>query len=179
MNRFFNLGLCYEALDRSDDARTAFSNASNMWQEYKDENIASDDDNATFYRIDARFMVIYGYVLEKLGRLEEAKYIYEAADRIIVATTFFGDDEPLAWEHEDCKQAIERMSECSGGRREMPSLLEEVGGMRLELRLSSCYRIHWPGYLKRTEVPRYRSRKDGYEAMFYGGRGLDSEPTKV
>jgi tetratricopeptide (TPR) repeat protein len=178
MKRFFNLGLCYEALDRSDDAHTAFSNASNIWQEYKDENIASDDDNATFYRNDARPMVIYGYVLEKLGRLEEAKYIYEAADRIIVATTFVGDDEPLAWEREECKRAIERVSECSGNKREMPSLLEEVGGMRLELRLSSYYRTHWPGNPARTEAPKYRSGK-GYEAMFYGGRGPDSVPAKV
>ena len=179
MGRFFNLGLCYEALNRADDAHTAFSNASSTWQEYKDENVASDDDNASFYRNDSRPMMIYGYVLEKLGRLEEAKYIYEAADRIIVATTFVGDDEPLAWEHGECKRALERVSACSGDKREMPSLLEEVGGMRLELRLSSYYRTHWPGYPVGKRVPRYRSGKDGYEAMFYGGRGMNSEPDKV
>jgi hypothetical protein len=98
---------------------------------------------------------MYGYVLEKLGHIEDAKYMYNAADKIFSMTTFVGDDEPLAWEHEECKRALERVSACSGDKLEMPSLLEEVGGMRLELRLSSYYRIHWPGYWSGTDVPQY------------------------
>jgi tetratricopeptide (TPR) repeat protein len=174
MKRFFHLGLCYEALNRTDDAHIAFYNAFNMWQKYKDENILSDSEDPSVYRNDVRPMMIYGYVLEKLGRIDEAKYIYDAADRFFAITTFVGDDEALAWEHEDCKRALERVSACSSDKTEMPSLLDQFGGMRLELRLSSYYRTHWPGYRTETGVPRYRSRSNGYEAMFYGGRGCDN-----
>jgi tetratricopeptide (TPR) repeat protein len=179
MERFFHLGLCYEALNRTDDAHTAFYNAFNMWQKYKDENILSDSEDPSVHRIDARPMMIYGYVLEKLGRIEEAKYIYNAADRLFAITTFVGDDEAQAWEHEDCKRALERVSASSGDKTEMPSLLEEIGGMRLELRLSSYYRTHWPGYRTETGVPRYRSGSNGYEAMFYGEKGCDNSDPAV
>jgi tetratricopeptide (TPR) repeat protein len=170
MKRFFNLALCYEALNRSEDAHAAYSNASYVWQNYKDENMPGPDSNGVpIHRSKARSIMIYGYVLEKLGRTEEAKYIYNAADRIFAITTFVGDDEPLTWEHEECKCALKRVSACTGNKTEtVPSLLEEIGGMRLELRLSSYYRMNWPGYYEgNSDVPRYRRGKGGYEEMFY------------
>jgi hypothetical protein len=113
-------------------------------------------------------MMVYGYVLEKLGRAEEAKPFYSAAGLIFEITTFVGDDEALGWEREECERALGRVSSADG--KGMPSLLEEVGGMRLEVRLSSYYRVHYPGYLGRKEKwPRYRLGKDGYEAMYLGG----------
>lgn len=168
MKNYFNLGLCYEALNRLEEARAAFSNALSAWQKFQKVNMVRA--GVAIYRRYARPMMIYGYALEKLGRVEEAKCAYDAAEQIFEITTFVGDDESLVWEHEECKRALERVSVHSGGGGEMPSLLEEIGGMRLELRLSQSYRTGWPSFQERSEVPRYRSRS-GYERMFYEGNG--------
>ena len=84
--RHFNLGLCYEALNRSQEAQAAFSNASNVWQECKEDLISTKE----YYRTRARPMMSYGYVLEKLGRFEEAKSLYDAAERISRLRSLWG-----------------------------------------------------------------------------------------
>jgi hypothetical protein len=60
------------------------------------------------------------------------------------------------------------VSVCGGSK--VLSLLEEIEGMRLELRLSRYYRTCWQGAERGPNEPRYRS-SSGYEAKFYGEKG--------
>ncbi|KAF8539144.1 hypothetical protein BDD12DRAFT_883109 [Trichophaea hybrida] len=164
MHAYQNLGVCYEALGRMEDAQASFKSAVQVFEKFitELEPFVHTDNKTSYYRSDARVLLEFGLMLEKIGRREDARRIYEGAGHMYERTTFVGDDEPLQWENEQVALAVRRVSEPELGM-EMPSLLEEIGGPRLELRLCLGNRTNWYSYENWT-APRFRGGKDGYPA---------------
>ncbi|KAF8244389.1 hypothetical protein K440DRAFT_663489 [Wilcoxina mikolae CBS 423.85] len=164
MHAHRNLGVCYEALGRMEDAQASFKSAVEVFEKFitELEPFVHTDNKTSYYRSEGRTLLEFGLMLEKIGRREGARRIYEGAAHMYERTTFVGDDEPLQWENEQVALAVRRVSEPEL-EMEMPSLLEEIGGPRLELRLSLGYRTNWYAY-ENWRAPSFRGGKDGYPA---------------
>jgi tetratricopeptide (TPR) repeat protein len=164
LDSYRDLGICYEAVGRMDDARVSFQSAVNTFERFVTElePFVHTDNNTPYYRTSARALLAYGLMLEKVGRLEDASRIYEGAAHRYERTTFVGDDAPLNWEKEQAALALQRVNS-PDRQAEMPSLLEEIGGPQLELRLCLGYRTSY-GAKENSRAPRFRCGKSGYAA---------------
>jgi tetratricopeptide (TPR) repeat protein len=179
MDMHLHLGFCYEELSRMADAESSYAAGVAAFEKFKDDHktLPDPEDSTTpLFRCDARPLMTYGRLLERLRRGDEAKVYCEAAERLFIKTSFVGDDDVLEWEHQECIDAIDRVSrgQSNDNNNHRPgtlNLMDEVGGMRLELRLSNLYRVEWYSFMA-WEMPRYRGGKDGWVERLLGRRDV-------
>lgn len=163
MDMHLNLGQCYQATDRDEDARLAYDSGISALQSLKNEILnklpSSDDEESPLWRCDARVLMIYGELLERVGKTIEAGQQYEAAQRIMTKTLFVEDDDILQWEYENCLLACERVKNSITLSNVEIALKRNI----LESRICCLYRLEWYSFMK-SETPRFRGGDNGWSA---------------
>lgn len=167
-----NLGLCYEAVGRDEDAKTTYAAAVECFEKYAEEQkneVLNRKEGRSYHQSDCLPLYKYALILEKLGRLAMAKEFYYRADFICNITTFVDDDDVLTSQAAEIKEALERVTEALEGKDDsvkgiMPDLLLKVGSIGLQRKLCLPFRINWYAY-PGDNKPRYRG-STGYATLF-------------
>jgi tetratricopeptide (TPR) repeat protein len=151
------LALCYEALDRSEDAKPHLEQAVACLKPFVEE-ADKNKDRDLVYRHDARTYFHIGLAEERLNRREDAKASLERAIFLFEKTTLEGDDELQTSEAEEAAAALVRLQQEVGAGGKLTTLLETTDSMSLQRRLALPYTTDWYA-AQNWEPPRRR----GYE----------------
>ncbi|EED21754.1 hypothetical protein TSTA_089930 [Talaromyces stipitatus ATCC 10500] len=158
-----NLGKCLEAMDRCEEGKSAYEAGIRVIGNMKDDMISipkQDDSSTPIWRYQARFFLIYGELLERIGSRTEAIKQYEIAETIMSKTRFVEDDDILEWEYENCLQALVQIRGCITRH----STAETLGlDKLLQLRVVGPYRTEWYSYMN-VSMPQHRGGDDGWAA---------------
>lgn len=170
-----HLGQCYHAMDRQEDGDEAFQAGINLFETFKEDYVfekkvpTSSDGETPIWRYFAHPPLVYGELLEQMGRGPEAVPYYKVAERFMSRTSFVGDDDVLEWEFENCVRALRRVR---GDNLSLESMLTTTDGnvnrnnwkKLLELQICSTYRTEWYSYMA-SEMPRYRGGEGSWVAV--------------
>ncbi|KAI7973366.1 hypothetical protein EIK77_008275 [Talaromyces pinophilus] len=181
MDMQLNLGKCFEATGRHEDAKSTYMAGINVVGKIKDgiKNIPEQDDSKTpMWRSNARFFMAYGELLERTGSWSGAIQQYEVAETIMSKTRFVEDDDLLKWEYENCLKTI---AQIRGGIPRDSAAEKLISENMLQLRSVDGYRIDWYSFMN-SDMPRYRGGEDGWAARirrFRADMSLDRSPDCV
>ncbi|GAM43106.1 hypothetical protein TCE0_044f17647 [Talaromyces pinophilus] len=181
MDMQLNLGKCFEATGRHEDAKSTYMAGINVIGKIKDgiKNIPEQDDSKTpMWRSNARFFMAYGELLERTGSWSGAIQQYEVAETIMSKTRFVEDDDLLKWEYENCLKTI---AQIRGGIPRDSAAEKLISENMLQLRSVDGYRIDWYSFMN-SDMPRYRGGEDGWAARircFRADMSLDRSPDGV
>ncbi|KAK6537177.1 hypothetical protein TWF694_011374 [Orbilia ellipsospora] len=172
LERHMTLGFCYDAVARTTDATASFEAAAKSFEGHADKlhgDIVEGKPGYPISRLEARMAHRYGIVLERLGKLIEAKKFYEAAVIVSDLTTFVGDDEILVTEAAEMEQSLNRVTrklegDENSGSIDLNSVLEKPGSIQLQRRLCMRVRTNYSAYTE-GKKPRYRGYGDGYAKL--------------